>query len=1092
MKKLFAFLSVLFCFLQAVGQGRTISGTITEKVDGASLPGVNVVVKGVDNLGTVSDFDGRYEVVVPDSCNVLVFSFLGMITQEVQIDGRSVIDIALEQDDSRIEEVVIIGYGTQKVSGSLNGVTLGQKVKSKTLKTWKRSNKTENAVRLSVGDEEEDTLALVMSEMKVRVDGFRARVTTDYFFYSDYSESEGTFKIRLPAGASPYYFAFGSTEYLNKEKDREYSFEDYYDMDIEDYIEGDSLAMIGNEILTTKSDNWKQPRKAEVVPVETAAFAYTETVHANVDPLLAEWGGADIFNCRVFPIESGQLHRVVIGYDVDLTNVGSDKVFNLNIPQNSGTTVVDLDIAELKGVDASISYKEGIRKENERLLLHLENPKEKNIEIRYAQAGNGLLLGEDYFAASLTLDLPQVEKGSTNKDAIIALDVSASSNPDKFNVWLKLLEATLLNNRESIQRFNVMFFNIETAWYKDGYVENTPRNVEALLAYCNQLSLEGATDIGAAMQECCNPDWLKKGAQKNVFLMSDGSVTWGKEELYSISAAIAKENTVYVYNTGISGTDTNMLEHLARESGGNLFSVTGEDEIEAASKAFNFESWRILDVKLSGCKDIVIKGRPKCLFPGQKIVVGGLGKPRENDPVKISLTNGKGKRKVRLSFANVLPSDLAKRVYGQIAVEHLESFDFLAKKQAEAYAIHYKVPAKTCSMLMLESDQDYERFKIVLDKGAELVRKTSVNVLVEDLLEQMKKSEGFEKDKFIRHLENLEKNEIIHFVFSDTLKKMIKRIPAKAFRIDPSKFTAKNRLKKHITDSALVELAKDTPKNKCIEEEADSLMSKFGKYDALKMMSTIIERNPNNAVLIQDLAFSALKYGLSEHAFYLFKKVIEKSPHKPHAYRFIAQLLADMKMYDLAMVYYEIAFSGKWEEKYEDFKDIVGVGYFGFLQKLRKSKQKFRLKKFALKREKSLRAYFESDLPYLDCNLDEINLMISMNWNTDDSDIDLHVIEPSGEDCYYGNKSSKSGGRISGDVRDGYGPEMYTNKALVEGMYKVRCKYYSSPTTRLSTHSKVYVVIYKNWGSKKEVITRKVVSLKATEEEQSVMEVVIN
>jgi hypothetical protein len=1107
-KSIFILISILLCFAFGISnyskhskpvnkskQTRetwTITGTVTTAEEGDPLPGVNVMIKGTQQ-GTITDLDGNYRIDVVDSNNVLVFSFIGFESQEITIDNQTVIDVALIEDRVSLEEVVVVGYGTVKKSsltGSVASVS-AEELKMPTPKTWKRSNKSVNAVRLSVGDNEDDTLMLIGTEMKVQVDGFRARVLSNYYFYSEDDNYEGTFKIRMPTGASPYYFAFGPTEYLNKEDDEYVSFENFYDIDIYDYYEGDSLQLIHSKILDTKSEQWKQPKEAKVVPLQKAAYAYTETVRGQTDPMLAEWGGADVFNCRVFPIEGYHVHRVVIGYDVNLTSINNDKVFNLNIPKSSSATSIDLTVKKLTNARTSVSYKKGLTEDDTYYKLSIESPDSSNIEVRYAQTGNILLTDEnkDYFASSFTLDLPKNERKSKAKDAVFAIDVSASSNPDKFNVWLKLLKSTLNNNQQSIKRFNVLFFNIETFWYQQNYVKNTPENVNQLMEFCNQLSLEGATDIGTAVNEFCNPSWAKNKSEKNIFLMSDASVTWGKEELYSISSGIGKKSIIYVYNTGISGTDMNVLAHLARESGGSLFSVTGEDEIEAASKAFNYEAWAVLSVKLAGCSDLLIQGRPKYIFPGQKIIVCGRSVPSKDAVLGLTLENGGKKQNLKLGFDHTIVSNLTKRVYGQVAVNQIESFDFLATKYAVPYAMHFKVPAKSCSMLMLESEEDYKEYNIELEKKSEVVKNSTVGKILSDLYKEVENSKGLEKDKLISQLEKLSKADGVDFEFSDTLRKIIEKTPAKYFRIEPSSFRCKNHFKQALSDTLLLELAKETPQFGLIESEADSLFKKFGKYDALKMLSTIVERNPNDGVLLQDVAFSAMRLGLSEHAYYLFKKVTEKRPHQPHAYLALAQILNDMGNNDLARIYYEIAYTAKWDRRFEDIKAVVGLDYLRFLKKVKKQRAHLRSKKIAKKRIVNLKSYLTSDEVDMDLDLDSIGLMISMVWNTDKTDFDLYVTEPTGEECSYSHTRTKAGGWISNDATEGYGPELYMSPFREKGKYKISVDYYADDDSRASTHSQVYLVIYENWGKKNEKVTRKVVSLKKEKEGQDVMEI---
>jgi len=89
---------------------QTVTGTVTG--DGDSLPGVNVVVKGTTQ-GVTTDFDGNYSIDVADPDAVLVFSFIGFTTQEIAVNGQSVINVELVIDAMALDEVVVTGYGSQ-------------------------------------------------------------------------------------------------------------------------------------------------------------------------------------------------------------------------------------------------------------------------------------------------------------------------------------------------------------------------------------------------------------------------------------------------------------------------------------------------------------------------------------------------------------------------------------------------------------------------------------------------------------------------------------------------------------------------------------------------------------------------------------------------------------------------------------------------------------------------------------------------------------------------------------------------------------------------------------------------------------------
>jgi len=101
-------------------KAKSVSGTVTDQ-SGGSLPGVSVVVKGTTN-GTITDMDGKYSLSNIAEKAVLQFSFVGMKMQEISVEGKTSINIVLEDESIGIEEVVAVGYGVQKksdVTGSL-------------------------------------------------------------------------------------------------------------------------------------------------------------------------------------------------------------------------------------------------------------------------------------------------------------------------------------------------------------------------------------------------------------------------------------------------------------------------------------------------------------------------------------------------------------------------------------------------------------------------------------------------------------------------------------------------------------------------------------------------------------------------------------------------------------------------------------------------------------------------------------------------------------------------------------------------------------------------------------------------------------
>ncbi len=105
------------------GRQQTVSGMVTD-YSGQPLPGVTVIVKGTTQ-GTVTDAQGRYSLSLTEDARVLQFSFVGMKTREVEIGNQTTIDVTMEEETIGIDEVVAIGYGTQRksdVTGSVGVV----------------------------------------------------------------------------------------------------------------------------------------------------------------------------------------------------------------------------------------------------------------------------------------------------------------------------------------------------------------------------------------------------------------------------------------------------------------------------------------------------------------------------------------------------------------------------------------------------------------------------------------------------------------------------------------------------------------------------------------------------------------------------------------------------------------------------------------------------------------------------------------------------------------------------------------------------------------------------------------------------------
>ncbi len=119
MKKITTIIPLLLFCAGLFAQDRTITGKVTSGEDDLPLVGVSVVAVGT-TIGTITDFDGRYSIIIPETINLLRFTFIGLQTEEVEIGALNVIDMVMIQGKKELEEVVVVGYST-KPKGSITG-----------------------------------------------------------------------------------------------------------------------------------------------------------------------------------------------------------------------------------------------------------------------------------------------------------------------------------------------------------------------------------------------------------------------------------------------------------------------------------------------------------------------------------------------------------------------------------------------------------------------------------------------------------------------------------------------------------------------------------------------------------------------------------------------------------------------------------------------------------------------------------------------------------------------------------------------------------------------------------------------------------
>lgn len=218
-------------------------------------------------------------------------------------------------------------------------------------------------------------------------------------------------------------------------------------------------------------------------------------------------------------------------------------------------------------------------------------------------------------------------------------------------------------------------------------------------------------------------------------------------------------------------------------------------------------------------------------------------------------------------------------------------------------------------------------------------------------------------------------------------------------------------------------------------------------------------------------------------AYHLFRRVIQQRPYEGSTYAAIGQCLSQLGSADMAMVFYELALGCQFQNQSDDFRKIVATHYASLLRRVAANELPSSVQDFAVARAESLKRTVGSE---------EWDLIVSMMWNTDQTDVDLHVREPTGEECSYRNRKTRIGGQITSDIRNGFGPEMYRIETAPEGEFDVRARLYRSHQNRTNDSNMIFLTIYRDYGRDNEQVVHKTVLLQEVDQQESVQKIIVD
>ncbi|WP_139423575.1 VIT domain-containing protein [Chryseobacterium mulctrae] len=820
-------------------------------------------------------------------------------------------------------------------------------------------------------------------------------------------------------------------------------------------------------------------RNAVPVPKERAKEVFESIERINVDPGIIEKVEGNNFRTRIYPIPQKGSRTIQITYHQELKNVASDYQYFLNFA--NATTIPKFNlkvwISEtasipkiLENPDGSFAFqKQGnqwiaeIAKSdftpNESLKVTI--PKNQNSSNVVLQKASG---DKFYFAINVGLDFPVKEKQRSQKIAII-WDNSFSGTKRNRDKELDFLNAYFADNKN----VSVSFSLLNNTFEKAEEFNISQGNWSELKVRILNLKYDGGTDFGALKEINGIEEYL---------LFSDGISNFGdltmkfKKPLNSIASTPT--------------SDFNLLKLLANQSGGNFINL---NELDTQSA---LKTYKKLPVRFLGFKE---NPNMEELFPNigsvisEPINIFGITSGNAGKLTAVfSVGNEKFETPVDFSNAQALENWQIAQFWAQKKINELELNSTQNRQEIKNISEQFGVVSKNTSLIVLDDINDYVRYKITPPQELLADYQKIVSQNKGRVLEQRKNllSKAFDKTRELKTWWNTE--------FKPVEKKEYPRISNQSTPVPQAQ---RDVPLSEVINSGRADMAIEvSSSNKMVESEAKPkgkitlvdiesteeymkdfqnlqsaeviyqkylenrskhekqvsyyfdisklLFKKGDKALSLKVLSTLAELDLENEELYKTIYYLLKQRGHYDKELWITQKILEWRPFDAQSHRDYALALVDNKKPQEALNIYKSLL-------YQEFTDEISVRDNGIEEILIMEINNI------LKQNKNVDGSkiddrLKADLP--------VDIRVVINWNKDNTDIDLWVTDPKGEDCSYQHKSTAIGGRISNDFTQGFGPEQFLLKKAVKGKYKIKTNFFGERQNILSGPTTVMAEVY--------------------------------
>ena len=610
-------------------------------------------------------------------------------------------------------------------------------------------------------------------------------------------------------------------------------------------------------------------------------------------------------------------------------------------------------------------------------------------------------------------------------------------------------------------------------------------------------------------------------------LFTDGIFNFSAKE-FSVTEAVKQIKTPITVINNSTIANTAKMQYLAGATGGNFIDLTTLSTAEAV-KAACYTPFQLLgyEVKKGKVKDLYPE-KGTALSGETFTFAGKLLSDEATIVVSVGYPNKVvAQQEISFSKDNATSQSeyaLLRRVWAEKQIAHLQRIG-ADQKQIDAVGRQYGIVTEGNSLIVLETASDYLRYRITPPKELlqeyqkylqqeEEDKKESVKESLEEVIEQSADQTKWWQTSYPKKVKNtkptiveeveVEETEALSLAEAVPMANKEERVTVVENLSDKDSYqleevvvmdyapqrkttmvgaissnAAMKRSESYSEDTpeaptgsiALNAYNPDTPYLKVMEyadeakavetyyklkeeygstpsfyaDVADYFFKKGNKEQAILVISNLAELGLDDPQLLRMLGYKLSSYGAKKEAVQVFRKVAELREEEPQSFRDLGLALADDAQYNEAVKTLYKVVTGVWSSRFGDVQ-LVTMNDINSLIARHKGINTSYIDKRLLKKE-------------------PVDVRVVLSWDTDNCDMDLWVTDPKNEECYYSNKLTYLGGKISEDVTQGYGPEEFMLKKAVKGKYKVQVDYFGTSSQKQLMPVSLRIIFYTHYGT---------------------------